>query len=76
MSEEDDLFGDEAEVGSDHVRQLSDQDLDSGDDEGRNDRVVDEMEEDDPVAERPLQVMDLSLGRPTAPQPSDGEVSL
>lgn len=53
-------------------RQLDDAELDSGDDEGRTDRVV----EDDAVQfeEQEMLTMDMQLPRQPAPEPSDGEV--
>lgn len=59
-------------------RQLDDEELDSGDDEGRNDRLADddEMAVDDgqqPLEE--LMFMDVEFGRHPVPEPSDGEAS-
>ncbi|KAF2089089.1 hypothetical protein K490DRAFT_72718 [Saccharata proteae CBS 121410] len=80
----DDLFGDdgdeepalEEEPETTH-RELDDEDLDSGDDLGRNDRVVsaqaEEVEEQEQVE---LAVSDLSLARHAVPDPSDNELYL
>lgn len=72
--DEDDLFGD----GGSEVeeRELSDRELDSGDDEDRNDRtpaVDQDVEMDDG---KDLNVMDASIARHIIPKTSDGEVSL
>jgi RNA polymerase-associated protein LEO1 len=48
----DDLFGDD-DVGSEQERALSDQELDSGDDEGRNDR---KRHRSDSVDDAPTQI--------------------
>lgn len=73
---EDDLFG--SEDGGDKVRELSDRDLDSGDDEGRNDRARDrsEDEEADDGPGRSVRVLGQTLYRHPLPNPSDGEVKL
>jgi RNA polymerase-associated protein LEO1 len=77
LSEEDDLFGDDDDAASEKVRQLSDEDLDSGDDEGRNDRVDDKMDGVDVGdSDRHAFVMDVDIGRHDVPRPSDGQVSL
>lgn len=58
-------------------RQLDDEELDSGDDEGRNDRLgrdEDMAVDDQQVEEEELTFMDASLPRQAAPEPSDGEV--
>jgi hypothetical protein len=54
-------------------RNLEDEDLDSGDDEGRTDRVQREDEHKDEQLEN-LEVMDAELERHAVPEPSDGEV--
>lgn len=56
-------------------RHLDDEELDSGDDEGRADRVGDEVEEPQMVA-RERQIQETDLPRMPVPQPSDGEVCL
>lgn len=54
---------------------LEDEDLDSGDDEGRKDRVRPEAEEE--VAEQQtFAVMDADIARHAIPEPSDGELYL
>ena len=61
-------------------RKLDDEELDSGDDEDRNDRVeedgIDGYEDQErTMVESQTNVLDLSLGRHGIPQGSDGEVS-
>ncbi|KAI9738711.1 MAG: hypothetical protein M1834_008216 [Cirrosporium novae-zelandiae] len=82
-NDEKDLFGDDGDAGdadapaSEGLRQLDDEDLDSGDDEGRNDRqpaTQDEM--DDDGEGRSVNVMDAQINRHAVPQPSDGELYL
>jgi RNA polymerase-associated protein LEO1 len=53
-------------------RLLDDEELDSGDDMERTDRVQDEPEREAP--EEAKVVMDLELPRQAVPEPSDGEV--
>jgi hypothetical protein len=49
--------------------------IDSGDDDGRLDRVGnDAVEEEQEMQEQEKIVMDLDLPRQAGPQPSDGEV--
>lgn len=74
VDENEDLFGDEEEdVASDGGRALSDRELDSGDDEGRRDRVEDTKDEDD-SALREIRTQDILLARGRVPKPSNGEV--
>ena len=57
-------------------RELDDEELDSGDDEGRMDRVG--IDEDADLEGRPedeVRLMDAALGRHAIPNGSDGEVS-
>lgn len=73
--EDDDLFGSDDD-GSDKVRELSDRELDSGDDENRNDRAR-EKADDEPVdaeAGKTLRVRKIVMHRYPLPNPSDGEV--
>lgn len=72
-----DLFGSDSEQedAGDKSRKLEDEELDSGDDEGRHDRAEDgQSEPREPVHTREENVLDLSIGRHAIPQPSDGEV--
>ncbi|KAK4507692.1 hypothetical protein PRZ48_001427 [Zasmidium cellare] len=75
-AEGDDLFGDEEEDGAEEkdkpTRQLDDAELDSGDDEGRQDRVP----EEDAVQfeDQELLAMDMQIPRQAVPEPSDGEM--
>lgn len=57
-------------------RTLDDEDLDSGDDEGREDRLADEEDAREPEEEKEMAVMEAGLGRQPVPEPSDGEVCL
>jgi len=71
----DDLFGDEEEGEAENVRELSDRELDSGDDEGRNDRAPRKDEEDvDETAHREARILECKLYRHPLPKPFDGEV--
>ncbi|KAI9734126.1 MAG: hypothetical protein M1818_006671 [Claussenomyces sp. TS43310] len=74
ISEEEDLFGDENDAASEKVRQLSDQELDSGDDEGRHDRDADQTEVEFGENERAARVMDQFLARQHVPRPIDGQL--
>ncbi|KAF2866797.1 Leo1-like protein-domain-containing protein [Massariosphaeria phaeospora] len=81
-AEDDDLFGDGGEDGADEdqpleqPRKLDDEDLDSGDDEGRADRV--EAAEDDSVEQEQLtyNYQEAEIARHAVPEPSDGELYL
>ena len=60
-----------------HTRNLDDDELDSGDDEGRRDRVEDGADGDasgDGLYERRENILKASIGRNAGPRPSDGEV--
>lgn len=57
-------------------RKLDDNELDSGDDEGRWDRRGSPMDEDAAKYSETLNIMDLNLGRTTEPESTDGQVSL
>lgn len=55
---------------------MDDEDLDSGDDEGRGDRIQDEEDARGAEEEQVEQaIMEAALGRQPVPEPSDGEVS-
>ncbi|KAG9246305.1 Leo1-like protein-domain-containing protein [Calycina marina] len=74
----DDLFGDESGDDAEKlakVRELSDEDLDSGDDEERSDRAQDkeEKEEVEYGSGRNARILDASIWRHPIPKPSDGE---
>jgi len=73
---DDDLFGSDDEVADNKVRQLSDKELDSGDDEGRNDRArprsLSREGEDDP--EKNAVILDAIVARHLVPKPLDEEV--
>ncbi|KAK3725131.1 Paf1 complex component [Vermiconidia calcicola] len=73
----DDLFGDEDEAQEPEQparRQLDDEELDSGDDETRNDRLAEEPEQEYEAQEKVT--MDLEIPRQPVPEPSDGELYL
>ncbi|KAL8997247.1 MAG: hypothetical protein Q9169_003440 [Polycauliona sp. 2 TL-2023] len=76
-----DLFGDgsvASEQGSTlERRELDDEDLDSGDDDGRHDRLQGYSHEDDAQGEtREENVEDIRLPRHPIPRPTDGELYL
>ncbi|KAI4282547.1 MAG: hypothetical protein L6R38_002844 [Xanthoria sp. 2 TBL-2021] len=77
-----DLFGDGSEDGEEggtpKRRELDDVDLDSGDDEGRRDRLEDDYAHDDDEhgETREENVEDIRLPRHPIPHPSDGELYL
>jgi RNA polymerase-associated protein LEO1 len=54
------------------ARQLDDEELDSGDNEGREDRV--QQEETQQYETHEVLSMDLEIARQPVPEPSDGEV--
>lgn len=73
---EDDLFGSEDGDEAPKVRELSDRELDSGDDEGRSDRAPDtQNEEIDYETGRELRILDQVISRHPVPKPVGGEVS-
>ena len=57
-------------------RKLGDSEIDSGDDEGRQDRVhhEEEADEDDEIAEKTAIIADVSIAKHPGPLPSDDEV--
>ncbi|KFY25085.1 hypothetical protein V491_01903 [Pseudogymnoascus sp. VKM F-3775] len=73
LIDEDNLFGDDEEAaGSPAPRDLSDRELDSGDDEGRDDRI----DRDEPVLpeQREARLMDVYAVPHPVPTPTDGEL--
>jgi len=75
----EDLFGDEEEEPEKTTRrQLDDEELDSGDDVDRADRVAEEpqatQEQEYETQEKVM--MDMEMARQPVPEPSDGEVWL
>lgn len=58
------------------LRKLDDEELDSGDDEERNDRLMDDADGDVDMGleGQSANIMDVKLGRHAVPDPSDGEV--
>ncbi|EEH06046.1 conserved hypothetical protein [Histoplasma capsulatum G186AR] len=70
-----DLFGSGSEEPDQRKpRRLDDEELDSGDDEGRYDRHGSPMDEDGMDYTESVNVMDLSLSRVPEPESTDGEV--
>ncbi|KAG4442751.1 hypothetical protein IFR05_001768 [Cadophora sp. M221] len=72
---DDDLFGDDDEAPADNVRELSDRELDSGDDEDRRDRAPRADEDGDAGDSREAQVLETTLWRHPVPKPADGELN-
>lgn len=74
---EDDLFGDvDEEQDQSKTRELDDEELDSGDDEGRYDRIRDQEDGQDEGSLREARVLEATLWRHPLPKPADGEVGL
>ncbi|KAK8196521.1 hypothetical protein M8818_006686 [Zalaria obscura] len=73
--DDDDLFGDGGDDDEEPPakRQLDDEELDSGDDEGRHDRMASEDAQQD-MEDRQETFMYVDFGRQPLPEPSDGEV--
>lgn len=71
---QDDLFGSDDETAAPQPRELSDEDLDSGDDEGRRDRVPVEQAGDYDTEGRVARVAEIEVARLLLPNPVDGEV--
>ena len=70
----DDLFGDDGDEGlQKEVRELSDRELDSGDDEDRKDRATKE-DSVDHANQREARIQESTLLRHPLPKPADGEV--
>lgn len=76
-SEEDNgLFGDEEETPAQQTRELSDMELDSGDDEDRFDRARQEnSEEPEYEPGRDARILEATLWKHPIPRPSDGELN-
>jgi RNA polymerase-associated protein LEO1 len=73
---DDELFGDE-DAKSEQERRLSDRELDSGDDEDRDDRAPDHLDEEAAQTspnDRDARIMDLAFPRQSIPNSTDGEV--
>jgi len=58
------------------LRKLDDEDLDSGDDEGRSDRVQDTQNDGEEQEHQTFNFMDADIARHAIPEPSDGELYL
>lgn len=72
---DDDLFGSE-DGSAEKVRELSDRELDSGDDEDRNERAPPKAEaEEMDYDTRDARILDSTVWRHPLPKPADGEVS-
>ncbi|KAL6708488.1 Paf1 complex component [Coniothyrium glycines] len=75
--EDDDLFGDGDEDDAPaEQRKLDDGELDSGDDEGRADRVPPQDVGDGEVEQQTFAYMDADLARHAVPEPTDNELYL
>ncbi|OAK98980.1 hypothetical protein IQ06DRAFT_295291 [Phaeosphaeriaceae sp. SRC1lsM3a] len=75
--DEDDLFGDGGDDAEEPAeRKLDDEDLDSGDDEGRADRVRAPEAFEEEAEQHTFAVMDADIARHAIPEPSDGELYL
>lgn len=74
--DEGDLFGDgdDADEQPRRRRELDDEDLDSGDDMDRTDRLPDDEDEAPQGESRTLNLMDIEMPRTALPNGSDGEV--
>ena len=76
VEERDDLFGSE-DGSAEHVREFSDRELDSGDDEDRIERTASkaDAEEMDYDTMRDARILDSTIWRHPLPTPVKGEVS-
>ncbi|KAF2131349.1 hypothetical protein P153DRAFT_335591 [Dothidotthia symphoricarpi CBS 119687] len=79
--DEDDLFGDGADADEEapaEQRKLDDEELDSGDDEGRADaaRAPEPVDDEGEGEQHTFAFMDADLARHAVPEPSDGELYL
>lgn len=73
---QDDLFGSDDDVAVPKTRELDDEDLDSGDDEGRRDRATNDVFEEDATEGREARIAGIEVARLPKPNPYDGEVCL
>ncbi|POS87832.1 hypothetical protein EPUL_000964 [Erysiphe pulchra] len=70
------LFGDEEEIPTQRTRELSDRELDSGDDEDRFDRARQEnSEEPEYEPGKDARILEATLWKHPIPKPSDGELN-
>ncbi|TAQ88525.1 hypothetical protein B7494_g3138 [Chlorociboria aeruginascens] len=69
---EDDLFGDDDKGDEDQARELSDRELDSGDDEDRRDKVRNTKKPEDDAG-MDARILEATLYRHPIPKPVDGE---
>ncbi|KAH3918494.1 hypothetical protein HBH56_037400 [Parastagonospora nodorum] len=75
--DEDDLFGDGGDDEEEPAaRKLDDEELDSGDDEGRADRARAQEAAEEEGEQHTFAVMDADIARHAIPEPSDGELYL
>ncbi|KAF1994606.1 hypothetical protein P154DRAFT_526948 [Amniculicola lignicola CBS 123094] len=80
--DDDDLFGDGGDGGDDDEeqpakqRQLDDEELDSGDDEGRGDRAAASQSAEPAQENMEYNFLDADIARHPVPEPSDGELYL
>ncbi|KAI1980806.1 hypothetical protein LOZ53_005599 [Ophidiomyces ophidiicola] len=75
LDNDDDLFGSDAgEDAHEHPRRkIDDEEVDSGDDEGRWDRRASPMDDNGGDYSETVNIMDLSLGRTAEPESTDGQ---
>ncbi|KAH0200321.1 hypothetical protein KCU90_g27067, partial [Aureobasidium melanogenum] len=79
MGDDDDLFGDggdddeQEQVAPEPLRTLEDEELDSGDDEGRHDRMPSEQYDQET---QNVVIQESSMSRQPLPEPTDGEMYL
>ncbi|KAI0997568.1 hypothetical protein K3495_g10619 [Podosphaera aphanis] len=79
IEEDGDLFGDDEEIddaSAPKKRELSDRELDSGDDEDRNDRIQQTVEEETGYESgTEARILEATLWRHPIPKPLDGELN-
>jgi len=73
---QDDLFGSDDDAPVQRSRELNDEELDSGDDEGRRDRQPASQFEEDEAEGREARVAGIEVARLPKPNPYDDEVHL
>lgn len=74
--EDEDLFGDDEEVPAEKIRELSDRELDSGDDVDRNDRAPKDDVEIYDDSGRDARVLEQTIFGHPVPKPANGEVTV
>lgn len=71
-----DLYGQVMLIFFRTLRKLDDEELDSGDDEGRTDRLHETQDAVEEVEEKMFNYLDADIARHAIPEPSDGEMYL